>query len=639
MLKSYLGLDFETYCDLDIKKVGAHKYSQHPSCEVLLASYRINKSKIKLWDATAEPMPKELKRRFEDPNVVITAFNAQFERLILKHVLGYDIPIERFQCTMVWAYGLSFAGNLDMVGKATGLPQDKQKLAIGKKLLRRFTQPAPSNHKADRYDKTTHPQEWEQFKLYCINDTEAEQALLDVFRPYPLRDQEWEQWYHDQEVNDRGLPVDLTLVNNAIKLAEQEKETVIKEMRRITKLENPNSRDQLLGWLQENGVEVDDLRAATVDKLSKIKFKKRNISKVITLKQRINKSSVSKYEALKRAEHNGRIYGTLQFMGASRTGRDAGRIFQPQNLPRTPEDWNVPASIAGILEETITDDIFFHLAYSIRGAIKAPKKKKLVVTDLSGIEGRVLPWLCGYQEKLDKIEGGLEMYKVAASGIYNTPYEKVTKDQRICGKVAELALGYQGSLGALNNMADGYGLPPFEEEQGMEIVNGWRASNRPIQLFWWNVEKAAILAIKHHNDSYTVQKLEFFMDGDFLVMLLPSGRNIYYYKPEVDRNGKISYMGLNSFTHKWERIYTYGGKLVENATQAVARDIMFERQPSVERAGYQIILRVHDELVTETSRAKKYSESKLSKLLAAGSVWTAGLPLAAEGYEANEYRK
>lgn len=631
-----LYLDYETFCNLNIKKVGAYKYSQDPSCEVLMASYAINDGPIRLWDATKKPIPKQLEKWLKDPKVTVTAFNASFERLITNNVLKILLPIERCYCVMVHAYGMGFAGGLDMVGKAVGLPQDKQKLSIGKRLINRFCKPTPLNHLIRRYTHATHPQEWEQLKEYCRQDTDTEREILKYLEKYPLREEEWSDWFLDQKINDRGLPLDLTLIEKAIKLNELNRERLLHKLKGLTLVDNPNSNAQLLEWLQTQGVEIENMQAATIQELID-SIPAKYVLEVLLAKQQIAKSSISKYEAALRSQVAGRVYGTLQFMGASRTGRWAGRLLQIQNFVRGAmnADEAVKHVLTTIKPHTITSTA---LSTALRGMFKAGPKHKLVVSDLSGIEGRALPWLCYYTERLEQISEGLDTYIIAASGIYKVNYEDVTKDQRFVGKVATLALGYQGAVGAFTLMAEAYNLTMPESEM-LTIVKGWRKTNQPIIKFWYATERAAKNAIRNPGKEFVSGRVSWISHKDFLFALLPSGRNLSYHLPELDREGKITYMGLNTYTRVWERIHTYAGKLCENICQAVSRDILAENLRAVEAYGFKPVGTVHDEIICESKNFKKYSHKKLGQLLATNPEWTTELPLDATSYTSERYKK
>ena len=556
---------------------------------------------------------------------------------MLRDCLKIDIPIERWHCTMVHGFALGFSGGLGAQAQAVGV--DQQKMEEGRKLIQRFSKPQPDNRKVRRWTRDNDPENWALFGAYCRQDVETERALQEFYDQYPLPDQVWADWELDQLINDRGLPVDRRLVEQALLYADETRKSLLDEIYDLTGLQNPNSNTQLLAWLQDHGLDIDNLQAATVARKLKSKSTGPLCRRVLELKQQLAKSSVSKFDAFAAAtDRDDRIRGTLQYLGASRTGRWGGRLIQPQNFPRPPKGIDVANVIAAILTGRPIDNPLHSLSATLRGVFKAGKGKTLVVADLAGIEGRVLPWLCGFDEKLKKIEDGLDMYKVAAAGIYRIDYEAVSDEQRTVGKVCELALGYQGSVNALNTMANAYGLPPYTEQDGYPIVQAWRTANKPITQFWSACQRAARLAIRNRNITYTAGKLVFIADANFLMMILPSGRTLYYYQPTQDENS-ISYMGLNQYTRKWERTDTYGGKFAENATQAVSRDILVHGMRLVEDYGFQIVGHVHDEIITEQRPAKKRSAVVLSNLMSTRPSWAPDLPLAAQGFEADRYRK
>jgi len=634
----WLNLDWETYCDLDIKKVGAYKYAQHTSCEVILGGYSYTDGATKIWDALSDdPMPEDLREHLLDPEVLIFAFNATFERLVLKYVLEIDLPLERFRCTQVHAYSLSFTGGLADVGSQIGI--EKEKLTAGKDLIKFFCQPKkPSKSKPWTRNYPMHdPVKWEKFKDYCIRDVDAEKEIGWFLDAYPMPDEEWEAWFMDQRINDRGLPLDMELVDAAIHVAEKENTKVLGEIQKITSVGNPNSKPQVKAWLNANKCAIPNMQG---DTFAEWEPKSSDETKIILqLLSRIAKSSYKKYATMLLTEVSGRVHGTLQFMGASRTARWAGRLIQPQNFVRPPKGYKAEDSIKKIKGRRFRAKIMTHLAVALRGTICAPPREMFAVADLAGIEGRVLPWLCFFQEKLDKIKAGLDMYLVAAAEIYNIPYEtlKDPSEERFTGKVAELALGYQGAVSALNSMAKSNGLPEFEEKNALDIVKKWRKANDPIKNFWYDCEKAAKNAVFYYKE-YSAGRLKFYMDGQFLCMELPSGRCIYYFKPRV-KHGKLSYMGWNSFTRKWERLNTYGGKLVENATQATARDILVHGMKLAEEKGFKIIGSVHDEILTSQRTYKRHNHEYLIKCMTALPTWAPGLPLKAAGYTEKRFKK
>lgn len=631
-----LHLDIETYSDLDLPEVGLYRYASDPSTEILMLGWAIDDGPVELFDL-AHGWPVRLIQALRDPTTIVCAFNAQFERVMLRDCLKIDIPIERWHCTMVHGFALGFSGGLGAQAQAVGV--DQQKMEEGRKLIQRFSKPQPDNRKVRRWTRDNDPENWALFGAYCRQDVETERALQEFYDQYPLPDQVWADWELDQLINDRGLPVDRRLVDQALLYADETRKSLLDEIYDLTGLQNPNSNTQLLAWLQDHGLDIDNLQAATVARKLKSKSTGPLCRRVLELKQQLAKSSVSKFDAFAAAtDRDDRIRGTLQYLGASRTGRWGGRLIQPQNFPRPPKGIDVANVIAAILTGRPIDNPLHSLSAALRGVFKAGKGKTLVVADLAGIEGRVLPWLCGFDEKLKKIEDGLDMYKVAAAGIYRINYEAVSDEQRTVGKVCELALGYQGSVNALNTMANAYGLPPYTEQDGYPIVQAWRMANKPITQFWSACQRAARLAIRNRNITYTAGKLVFIADANFLMMILPSGRTLYYYQPMQDENS-ISYMGLNQYTRKWERTDTYGGKFAENATQAVSRDILVHGMRLVEDYGFQIVGHVHDEIITEQRPAKKRSAAVLSNLMSTRPSWAPDLPLAAQGFEADRYRK
>ena len=631
-----LHLDIETYSDLDLPEVGLYRYASDPSTEILMLGWAIDDGPVELFDL-AHGWPGRLRKALSSPTTIVCAFNAQFERVMLRDCLKIDIPIERWHCTMVHGFALGFSGGLGAQAQAVGV--DQQKMEEGRKLIQRFSKPQPDNRKVRRWTRDNDPENWALFGAYCRQDVETERALQEFYDQYPLPDQVWADWELDQLINDRGLPVDRRLVDQALLYADETRKSLLDEIYDLTGLQNPNSNTQLLAWLQDHGLDIDNLQAATVARKLKSKSTGPLCRRVLELKQQLAKSSVSKFDAFAAAtDRDDRIRGTLQYLGASRTGRWGGRLIQPQNFPRPPKGIDVANVIAAILTGRPIDNPLHSLSAALRGVFKAGKGKTLVVADLAGIEGRVLPWLCSFDEKLKKIEDGLDMYKVAAAGIYRINYEAVSDEQRTVGKVCELALGYQGSVNALNTMANAYGLPPYTEQDGYPIVQAWRMANKPITQFWSACQRAARLAIRNRNITYTAGKLVFIADANFLMMILPSGRTLYYYQPMQDENS-ISYMGLNQYTRKWERTDTYGGKFAENATQAVSRDILVHGMRLVEDYGFQIVGHVHDEIITEQRPAKKRSAAVLSNLMSTRPSWAPDLPLAAQGFEADRYRK
>ena len=636
----WINLDFETFCEVDLKKVGAYRYATDSSCEVLLAGWSYKGGTVQIWDkTTGKPIPKRLRSLLEDPEVIIYAFNVAFERLILKYVLGFDIPIGRFRCTQIYAYSLSFTGSLADVGEQIGA--EKQKIQEGKELITFFCKPRkPTKKKPWTRNLPEHDRyKWEQFKRYCIRDVESEMEVGDFLEDYDFPNSELEAWFMDMVINDRGLPLDMALVEAAIEVGEKERDKVLKQIQRITKVENPNSLVQLKEWFRKQKCGIPNMQGDTLEEWQHLT--EGPVRKVIQLYLRISKSSYTKYAAMMLIQIEGRAHGTLQFMGAQRTARWAGRLIQPQNFIRPPKGFKPEDSITLILTREVRSKVMLHLAAALRGAICAPKGQIMSIADLAGIEGRVLPWLCFFDEKLEEIKAGKDMYLVAAAEIYKIPYEDLNDEspERFGGKVAELALGYQGSVDALNSMAKSLGMPPFKQDVARKIVLGWRRKNQTICDFWKDTENAAKQAVYYENKVATAGRLTFYTEGEFLFMVLPSGRRIGYHWPEIDPSGKLSYMGWNSYARRWERIKTYGGKLVENATQAAARDILVHGMKKAENEGFQIVGSVHDEILTCQRPLKKYNHKNLIRCMTDLPDWAEGLPLRASGYTERRYRK
>lgn len=642
-------LDYETYSDVDIKKVGAYNYARHPSTRVLMAAYAYGDDPVEHWDAVKNPaMPAKLKKALNSSNVLIHGFNVNFERQITVHVLKLDLPIERTRCTMVHAYLYSFSGGLDVVAKAVGLPEDKQKLDTGKDLIRRFCQEQPPSRKISHWGPHNDPEGWQKFIEYNKQDVETERAIHAYFKDYPVSEATWEEWFLDQRINDRGLPIDTALVHAAIKIRDAETHRILEIVKKETGVENPNSKPQMKAWFESQGYPLENMQAPTVEEAVKNCPKnKKKLRKVLEHIQQISKSSLGKWDAFARATcPDGNLYGSLQFAGASRTRRWAGRLVQPQNFPRPEEgldtdlvaDHMLKHGVDG-LEERFGFPVLVLLASALRAAIHAPPGYQLNISDLAGIEGRVLPWLCFDEDKLQAIRNGVNMYLRAAARIYNVPYESLSKQsvEYMPGKVAELALGFQGAVGALNQMGSAYGVE-FDEETALNIVKAWRRANQPIVDFWYETERAAIAAVNNPDLLFQSGRLAFEVVGGFLFMDLPSGRSIAYHKPQL-LQGKLTYKGKHTYTGKWTRISTYGGKLVENATQATARDVLAYNMPLAEEKGFTLIGSVHDELLSLTRKAKKYDVSILNKILTRNPPWATDLPLGAAGYNGPRYKK
>jgi DNA polymerase len=642
-------LDFETYSELDIRKAGTYRYAEN--CEVLLMAYAIGDDPVEVWDATCEHIPKEFTKWLEHGGDATLAHNAMFDRNVLKYALGIDTAIKRWRCSMVKAYSLSLPGALADLGSAIGLSSDMAKLKDGKKLIQRFCKPAPKNHKANRYDRHTHPEEWARFIEYARQDVATMRHIWKLLPDWNYSGRELELYHLDQVINDRGFAVDTELAEAAIRATDRCQEQLAMEITQLTEgaVTKATQRDKLLAHIyDEYGLKMDGLTKADVEEALDNDDILDPVKRLLSIRQKASKTSAAKYTSLMNAvASDGRLKGTLQMDGASRTRRWSGRIFQPQNLKRSSfsnEDLalGIAAMKAGC-EDLLFDNIMELAASAVRGSIVASPGKKLVVSDLSNIEGRVLAWLANEHWKVAAFEAfdkgfGHDMYNLTYAKAFKVPVEKVTKADRQIGKVLELSCGYGGSVGAFNAMSSAYGVE-LPEEQVLANVKAWRKANPKIVSLWYELEKAAIKAIKNPGVNFPVERLAFRRVKQWLLMRMPSGQVLCYFRPEVDFDNNVTYMGNNQYTRKWERISTWGGKFAENVTQSLSRDIMAHAMLETEQLGYDIVLTVHDELVTEVPDTDEYSEKELSKILATNPDWAEGLPLAAAGFETYRYRK
>lgn len=694
-----LALDFETYCDLDLKQVGLDLYSAHPSCEVLMCAYQIDGGPVQHWDRTVEPrMPRDLYRALLDDRYFIWAFNAQFERTILNRILDIWPIMRRWRCSMVLAYMHSFVGTLDRVAYQMGLSQDKVKLATGSKLIKMFCGPQKitRNNPHRRFTSETHPVEWQMFVEYNVQDVVAEQAVKKrLDKPqYPIPDREWQFYALDQRINDRGLPIDRTFVERALAMAINRKEVLLNRMRRKTGLINPGSVPQLLPWLKARGYPFDDLRKDSVKKVltadagrrsGELKAKKGELFptltdecvKVLKLRQQQARTTPTKYAALLKAMGEGnRMRFVFQFAGASRTARFAGRRFQPQNLTTMRlggEDHTHLSVITQITDAIREDDeeaVALYksepmdaLAGLVRSSVRAKKGKKLVVCDLSSIESVVIGWVSGCERLLNVFREGRDAYKDFATELYGISYEEVTSYQRKMAKPATLGAGYR--LGG-GNIMDGKktGLWGYAENMGIDMtrkeahrgVATFRRVYKEIPAMWYALEDAIKTTIRKRTRT-KVGPVSFSYAKPYLVCHLPSGRNIYYLKPRVDKRpfryidkdtgeevvtmkDTISYMGKQQNGNKWIRVYSHGGKFIENIVQAVARDILREGLIIAHKLGFNIVGHVHDEIICEEAvNDNEHGVVQLRAAMIRKIKWARDLPLNAAGHEGKIYRK
>ena len=653
-----LSVDIETYSSVDIKKSGLYRYVQAPDFSVLLFAYSLDGNPVKVVDlAQGEQVPRHIVQALFDPAVEKRAWNAAFEWYSLGRHFGLSHDqllawLWQWKCSMVHAYYCGYPGSLAAAGEALGLPQDKRKMSVGGALIRTFCVPQkPTKANGGRTRTLPHhePEKWRLFKQYCAGDVAAEMAIAEKLDTFPVPEQEWSLWRLDMCINERGVECDRQLVESAIRMLDAETAELVAEAVRLTGIENPKSVQQLTIWLEEEtGEEVADLRKGTVAKMVE-KLVPGKARRVLEIRQELSKSSTKKYAAMRETIcGDDRIRGILQFYGANRTGRWAGRLVQVQNLPRN----SLPAielargyaargdaQALKLLYGSLSDT----LSQLIRTALIARPHTCLHVADFSAIEARVLAWLAGEQWRIDVFRTHGKIYEASASQMFGVPIEQIGKgsDLRQKGKVAELALGYQGGVGALISMgALDMGL---SEDELPEIVERWRNANRAITEFWRSIEAAALhavqtgeavglrgLVIAREMDSRTGQ--------DFLTIRLHSGRKLYYPRPHVVENqfGRpaVHYYGTEG--GKWTVLSTYGGKLTENIVQAISRDCLANAMMKLNAAGFEIVMHVHDEVVAEVEGDLL---DEMLDIMREPIPWAPGLPLEAAGFITDFYMK
>lgn len=654
-----LSVDLETFSSVDLKKCGVYKYAESDDFEILLFGYSVDGSEVKVVDlAQGETIPDTVLSALTDETVTKWAFNAQFERVCLSRYLrdkginvnpsqtvkseGLFLNPSSWHCTMIWSATLGLPMSLESVGAVLDL--DKQKLTSGKNLIKYFCLPCnPTKVNGGRTrNKYFHDKEkWELFKSYNKRDVEVEMSIQEKLSRFPVPDFLWQEFYLDQEINDRGIEIDSLFVESAIKLDLEVKTHLMDELKRITGLENPNSVLQMRSWLKEHGLEMESLGKKEVAK--ELKTVGKELAEVLRLRQQLAKSSVKKYTAMKNAAcMDYRERGMFRFYGANRTGRFAGRLVQLQNLPQNHlPDLDEARSIVkqGNVEalEMLYEDIPDTLSQLIRTAFIPRTGFKFIVADFSAIEARVLAWLAGEKWRMRVFEEGKDIYCSSASQMFGVPVEKhgVNGHLRQKGKIAELALGYGGSVGALKAMgALDMGLT---EDELQPLVDAWRSSNPMVTTLWWDVDRAVKQCV-HEHVSVRTHNIVFTYKSGFLIIELPSKRCLYYVKPRVEENKyggeSVTYEGVGS-TKKWERLESYGPKFVENITQAIARDILLYAMQTLKE--YRIVAHVHDEAIIETD--KSVSVQSVCELMGRTPPWAEGLLLRADGYECEFYKK
>lgn len=643
---SLLAIDIETYSDVDLTKCGVYAYADSPAFEVLLFAYAFDEEETQIVDvACGEKLPQRVLDALEDTKVIKTAFNAAFERTCISKYLRQHLPPVSWQCTAVQSAMLALPLSLDGVGEVLDIK--RKKLKEGADFLRFFSmpcKPTKANGGRTRNRPEDAPEKWELFKTYCIRDVDAEREIRQKLHNFPISESEMQLYQMDQEINDRGILVDRRLVANAVLCDTQYKDAVTARAYELTGLTNPNSPVQIKNWLAEHGVEAPNLDKKSVKAL--ISEADGEVLEVLKLRLLMAKTSVKKYEAIERSVcSDGRVHGLLQFYGANRTGRWAGRLVQVQNLP---QNHLVDLELARELiknQQFETVDLLYDstpgvLSELIRTAFIPKPGCRFIVADFSAIEARVLAWFSGEQWRLDTFSKGGDIYCASASQMFGVPVEKhgVNGHLRQKGKIAELALGYGGAVGALTSMgALEMGL---EEEELQPLVNQWRNSNPHITKFWWDVDMAAVKAVRERT-SVVYGNLCFAYRSGILFVTLPSGRKLSYIKPRmtVNRFGResLSYEGVGE-SKKWMRIETYGPKLVENIVQATARDLLALAMLRLRDAGFEIVMHIHDEAVLEVPDGTS-SVEEVCRMMAVAPDWAKGLPLRADGYECAFYKK
>lgn len=659
--KSILSIDLETYAEVDIGKAGTYKYAEN--AQILLMAYAFDDEQVQIVDLTqGEEMPRRLYHALYDPDVLKTAYNAAFEINVINHYLElqgapYGLNPEQWLCTMVLGFSLGLPGGLDRLGKALHLPEDKQKLSTGKRLIQYFSKPCKptkTNGGRTRNLPEHEPEKWELFKEYCKQDVEAERALRKRMQKYFPSQVEHLLWTLDQQINSRGVLVDTELVDAAIALDDEIKEEALISLKKLTALDNPNSNKQFLEWFESQ----EGYTPSTLDKNARKALLKDDGIKVSTrhaigLKETISKTSVKKYEAMKNMMcRDGRVKGMLQFYGAQRTGRWAGRGVQLQNLPQNHLDDIADVRELVKMSGPTKDLSILALLYSnpsevlsqlIRTAFIAPKGSRFIVADFSAIEARVIAWIADEQWRMDVFANGGDIYCESASQMFKVPVVKhgINGELRQKGKVAELACGYGGGVNALKAFgADKLGM---SEEDMQRTIDQWRQASPHICQLWRDLEVCAKKAIRLKTRVGYKKGIAFSYENGILFMQLPSGRRIAYVRPRIeleDEYGRetLTYEGTAT-TGGWGRLYTWGGKLTENLVQATARDCLAVSMLSLDLVGYKIVMHVHDEVIIEAPYKDGGSLENVIGIMGAPIPWAQGLLLRADGYETEFYMK
>lgn len=652
-----LNIDIETFSSVDIGKSGAYKYAMSPDFKILLFAYSLNQGPVEIVDlAQGEKVPDEILELLTDKTCIKYAYNAAFEWWCL-NMAGIDTPLEQWRCTMVHGMYCGYTAGLAATGAAIGLPQDKRKLSTGSALIRYFCIPCkPTKSNGNRTVNLPHhePEKWQLFKEYCIQDVVTEMEIGKRLEQFPVPAREWDLWHSDIVMNSFGVKVDKELVEGALCIDEISRTRLIAEAQEITGLDNPNSSKQLMEWLEKEGEEVENLQKGTVSKILD-EIDPGKIKRVLEIRQELSKTSVKKYKAMQEAMcEDDRVRGLLQFYGANRTGRYAGRLVQVQNLPRNYIETLDEAryfikkgDIAAL--ELLYGNVPDTLSQLIRTAFIPSENMHFLVSDFSAIEARVIAWLAGEEWRMEVFKTHGKIYEASASQMFGVPLNTIVKGHenyalRAKGKVAELALGYQGSVGALTAMgAADMGLT---DEEMKDIVNRWRNTSKRIVELWYALENAAIDVIQNGGKQAVkyvtlAREYDIVYGQDFLTIELPAGRKLFYPKPFLKENQfgqlQMHYMGVNQTTKKWEIIPTYGGKLTENIVQAIARDCLTETLLRMREKGWHTVFHVHDEVILDVK--KDVELDKVIDVMSKPISWAPGLILKAAGFTSEYYMK
>lgn len=640
-----ISIDIETYSSTNLNQTGVYRYANSQDFELLLFGYATDFGPVKVVDLTqGEKIPTEIIKSLDDPTIIKSAFNAQFERVCLSRFAGHRLTPVGWHCSRVWAATLGLPLSLRDVGTVLGLP--RQKITAGKELVRYFCtpcKPTKSNQNRTRNFPYHAPDKWQQFKQYNQRDVEVEMEITKKLEHFPVPQNEWKNYWMDQDINDRGIRIDQQLVNNAIKCQNVFHDQYLQTAKELTELANPNSPLQLKGWLHQQGIKTDSLSKASVTQL--LQTTTGTVHQVLALRQLLSKSSVKKYLAMQKAMcQDGRVHGLLQFYGANRTGRWAGRLVQVQNLPRNSmpdleearelvKQGNTTA--LAMLYNSVPDV----LSQLIRTAFIPRKGHHLYVADFSAVEARVIAWLSGEKWRQEAFTKNEDIYCASASQMFGVPVVKhgVNGELRQKGKIAELALGYGGSIGALKAMgATKLGLT---DDELPPLVQMWRNASPHIVQFWRDVDKAAKDCIKTHLPQ-TTHGMKFIYRSGCMILRLRSGRHLCYPQPKIGTNRfgseSITFMGINT-VKKWSRIETYGAKLVENIVQATSRDLLAEAMRRLEADGNPVVMHIHDEAVIDAPT--DYSLEKIVKIMTEVPTWADGLILNATGFVSDFYKK